>query len=328
MKYLFLAGLFSLTFNIWATGLLQGGISSGGGASIVCYEDDGKVIKSVEMLDSYEASLLYGLNLVNHSTNHLMQLESAIRKTVNYPTLFRELNMMKDHILSIRNFLPHGVVIGNVNDLGTDEPVLMPFDCKLMGVGFYSISNKLSISRTLFEKMTETQKAIFYMHEITYALSRRFSDADTSAEARRLTAYLFSDVDENLQPFINSFVWEKEKFREPIFINSLPQSEVLVKFNYKACEDLISGGTDYCEEVKFDIVCHDGHKIVSRKKLTVSGIGSSILSVVSGYCPAIGVAVEPLLGNTIDWSVELLNEGYSFASWSKNNEFQPVYRIH
>jgi len=80
VKYLFLARLFSLTLNLWAAELLKGGISSGGGASIVCYQDDAKTIRSVEMLDSFEAPFIHGITIKESSVNHLTQLTSAINK--------------------------------------------------------------------------------------------------------------------------------------------------------------------------------------------------------------------------------------------------------
>ena len=207
--------------------LNRGGDSSGGGPSIVCRNPD-KTIVSVSLLDLYEAQILYGLKL-NNSNDTVDHQVSAVSRQL------AELNLFLGYdfdaaITSIRTnvkWFPDGVVINPGSDIGNDHAVPVPNGCTIELVGFYESTGRLVISKTLFDHLSLTEQAAFYVHEALYKIARSRVEAQNSGSTRKLNGYLFaiSQSAEVIKPLLKDFTWEEynsdegsKDFRGPLLI--------------------------------------------------------------------------------------------------------------
>lgn len=323
---------------------LVGGISSGGGASVVCFSDpQRKVIKSVEMLDLFEAPFLYGLNIVESNLPYEVQVQEAIDKTKSMPMVYGELMKMKEHIFSSLKFLGRNVVIRNISDLGDDEPVVVPMDCELIGVGFYSKSGTLFVSDVLFNSMTETQKAGFFIHEITYAVHRALRPAPaqtnrhTSALSREFTANLFADNSSDLASFEREYSWNwyvhSMNLNSPVPVSSLLVLDKSVKENLSLIVSLTSSQVDPKDE--YVVFCHSGKMtedalIVATFKLSLN---NPIVKVrVPKDCQGIGLnySFDIMSGKVTDWSASLQDSAGNLLHHANdsNSFIIPMYLKH
>lgn len=182
MKFLFFSILILLPCSLLANFRMhEGGISSGGGKSVVCYRSDGTV-DSVELLDIWEAKTLHGLNIrdsnrgvkevIDDGLNNLMH--SIYYKSHGGPKiLYNDLREVVDLFLfsgnqnSVRR-------LRNVQLTLTDDSyeAITPTDCEIEQVVRYGNPGDILVNQDLVDKMDSVNVAYLYLHEAFYKILR------------------------------------------------------------------------------------------------------------------------------------------------------------
>jgi hypothetical protein len=171
--------------------------SSGGGPSVVKFDAQGKVA-SAQLLDVFEAPLRYGLNIQNSTKSGDQIIQDAIAKMKNrHGFIGLELEQTIAKILKSTEFLPDGVVMAPGVDIADGVAALIPTGSQLLYVGFYQTNGKLLISKDIYAKLDETNRAALMLHEALYRMERFYHETHSSQNARWLTAILISDADES-----------------------------------------------------------------------------------------------------------------------------------
>ena len=173
---------------------MAGTESSGGGPSVYCANasnPDG----IAQMYDFFEGRVRYGLNIP--TTNSLSKealIEAALTKLeiINYG-IAQDVKSEYENLTKQIKFLPDGILMGPVTDLGNAEAALTPVGCQIVYAGYVEQSGRLSISKNIFKHFTETDKAGLLLHEAIYSLARKATTQDNSRSTRILNSFLFSD---------------------------------------------------------------------------------------------------------------------------------------
>ena len=170
-----------------------GGMSGGGGRAIVCRNAD-RSIRSAELLDLYEARVLFGLTL--------RSAESDLDRELNRSFATLELNLSWDltsdptevaddiqmfHTYS--TFIAYPNVLKSVDD--SEEPVI-PQDCAIEQAAYFYQDQRLLIQKEIWDSFDDLNKSALYVHEMTYFMARAFDDVTNSRTARKYVGYFFS----------------------------------------------------------------------------------------------------------------------------------------
>ncbi len=159
-----------------------GGKDGGGGGVVLC---EGKV----RLLEIAEAEA-EGKPVLESQNSYEVQLDEVIDwvTSIDQQTgqkLAQVLSKVKN-----RSFLKQKVV-NPQPDTGHVWKKAIPKNCRLEWAGYYTDSqDKLEISKDLFDQMSETNKAAFYLHEAIYSVARNRSSEETSLFTRILVAEL------------------------------------------------------------------------------------------------------------------------------------------
>lgn len=150
------------------------GNEGGGGGVVVCRDADGKILNA-ELLDLFEAPLIHGIPISkNDNISYLEQLESRWQFAYAPKYYSHLLIEVTKNIMQNMKFLPDGVILEKPLDIGEDIPRVMKQGCQLEGLGFYTDSGNLLVSKSTFEYLSETDKAAFFLHEAIYFLYREY----------------------------------------------------------------------------------------------------------------------------------------------------------
>lgn len=175
-----------------STGAYAGPSSSGGGPSIICNGPEGKV-QTAQMLDLYEGQIRYGLAIPTLPTPGAAQLQAAFDRLTAYDWFVAsDVQAALVDISSKVAFLPDGVIMAPGVDLGDSYAAVVPDGCELAYAGYYEADGTLRISRTIFDKLDETDKAALFLHEAIYKVARELGEDTDSLATREINAYLFS----------------------------------------------------------------------------------------------------------------------------------------
>lgn len=99
-------------------------------------------------------------------------------------------------------------------DLGKDRPLPMPNGCSIEYVAFYQKNGKLLVSKSIFDKLGNIDKAALYSHEALYKVARFMSSIENSSSTRILNSHRFSDdaSDDQISKLLNDFVWPEFEY--------------------------------------------------------------------------------------------------------------------
>lgn len=170
----------------WAGG---GAGDGGGGNAVVCRDSQGKITKA-ELLDLYEGAVRYNYDLTQDS-DPLHVINRALDRSPNLYARF-QLSEMIQHVLNNHEFLRAGVALNPSADLGKGIGVPVPEGCRLEGVGYYEEDGKLKISRSVYQALSPTDRAAFFLHEAAYALARKSKNQSDSKDSRKYVAAVLS----------------------------------------------------------------------------------------------------------------------------------------
>jgi hypothetical protein len=159
-----------------------------GGQSVVC-RDESRKITSAQLLDFFEAPIMYGQNILdsgesieNQINRVTTKLESAIYRPGAYSDIFKNIN-------TIIRFTPDGVKLKPIDD---SLVVTLPVGCNIEQLAVYVDKNLILIDREIWGKLSPTHQAGLIVHEGIYFDLRRFRETD-SRRTRKIVGHLFSD---------------------------------------------------------------------------------------------------------------------------------------
>ena len=184
--------------------------SSGGGPSLFCPQASIPQ-EVVRLYDFFEGNIRLGLNIpVTNGASKEVQAEWALKKLEALDYAIAQDVRSKYLQMSTRmRYLPDGILMTGVNDLGSGQAPLILANCQLVYAAFYENSGVLSVSRTIFDRFTETEKAALLMHEAIYAVAREQTAQTDSRSTRILNAYLFSSLRQPSQIVLSSLLTMK-----------------------------------------------------------------------------------------------------------------------
>lgn len=168
--------------------LLSGVDSSGGGNAVVCRNTKGR-IKSAEVLDLFEARVLYGLTIPKTAETSVDLAERHIGFAGHLnPLYFMELERDFQRVVKNAKVLPPDIGLRPIDD--SFSPAL-PKNCAIEQLAAYQINNELYIDGEIWQALDETNRAALYIHESIYKAMRSFG-AKNSVRSRKITGYLLS----------------------------------------------------------------------------------------------------------------------------------------
>ena len=183
-----------LTFTSLSTFAGQGGMGSGGGGSVVCRDNAGKIL-TAEVLDLYEGRETYKLEM-RKEIGSLRQEYLRFNRTMN---LVSGLSMPPEELvletidktMDKFNYLPHGLKLELTNDFGEIDFELKP-NCKIEQLAVYhDKQERIDIDTEIWNKLNNINKAALLAHELIYK-SYRSTEEKTSKLTRKVVAMLFS----------------------------------------------------------------------------------------------------------------------------------------
>lgn len=174
-----------------AAALASGGMEGGGGKTVVCRNANGS-IRSVEILDLYEARTVYQLSYNESSVTwkeqgiELMRAAGLeVEGTSTSPSRIYDwyMNAVQNLV-----FLPEGTTLKPIDD---SLEAIIPGDCTLEQTVNYQNDKRILVDGSIWAALSETQKAALMIHEATYRLLRGVGETD-SRRARHFTGYIVS----------------------------------------------------------------------------------------------------------------------------------------
>ena len=162
--------------------------SSGGGKSIACYDSNGS-LRTVELLDHYEARILFGQqNIQNDENNFKKILDNALTKLeptgyslVGIDTAKSRLEEVFKHLV----FIPPNERLEDIDD--DFSQVEIPSNCKKEQLAVYD-KDKVRIDLRLWSLLKPIDQAGLLLHETVYWLERNIKKVRDSRRARRVVA--------------------------------------------------------------------------------------------------------------------------------------------
>lgn len=173
--------------------LFAGAVSGGGGKAIVCRNESNQIL-SAELLDIYEAKLLWGHSIKESTDSYQEQVETALQvlPTSNRGQIVKYLNIVQNRM----KFLPEGTALSPVNDAIL---IAFPKNCTAEQLANYISDQIILIDSEIWNELNATNKAALIMHEAVYASDRSLGSTTDSRRARRIVGQLFS-TETNLEP--------------------------------------------------------------------------------------------------------------------------------
>lgn len=164
--------------------------TSGGGGAAVCRDAQNKII-SAQLLDLYEGSVRFGLDLQRAKVAPKDQILDVLSR-IQSPLLKKLITQSIVDIVDNTVFLPNGVGMASLTDLGSDYAVFAPEGCNIEPVGFYESDGTLKVATSIYNALPKTDRAAFFLHEAIYKLARDLAFKRNSSESRKSVAALFS----------------------------------------------------------------------------------------------------------------------------------------
>ncbi len=173
---------------------IQGVGSSGGGKAVVCRNPKTLQVESAKLLDLYEATHKFGLQLrppQSSMENELFEfLTNYNRSTQDHPAPVTDYDV--DHITqTVPVFQFKKGELADVADVGST--VSLPTGCQLEQLAVYNDdTNKLFVDEEIWDSLDSMNRAALIAHELIYRQQRVEGGQKTSELARRLVGLLFS----------------------------------------------------------------------------------------------------------------------------------------
>lgn len=172
-----------------------GADSSGGGKVVACRNPEGS-LRSVELLDLFEARALYGLEPAAERASVEDYLAEAKLKLEG---IFKDAhNIMNPYVViadarSQMRLLPEGTKLKPLDDA---NEIALPNGCNPEQLAVYRDNALLLVDRELWDALDARNKAALFVHEGIYRWDRETGEgAQNSIYARKITGHLFSQFE-------------------------------------------------------------------------------------------------------------------------------------
>ncbi len=177
----------------------DGAISGGGGKAVVC-RDSEKQIKSVELLDLWEARVIFGRNIPSSNENVdvqvarvFEQMKYAVRPNHSGSEYALDsLRATASWFLEKNNPRVKWLKGMELVDVPDSYEVAKPRDCNIEQLVNFINSTRILVDADLWSHMDKTNQAATIAHESFYDLLRGFSKESNSVRARRVVGYTFA----------------------------------------------------------------------------------------------------------------------------------------
>jgi hypothetical protein len=149
-------------------------------------------LRSVELLDLFEARALYGLDPSperNSVDDYLNDVEKKMRGIYEGAWFTASPFFLITEARSRMRLLPSGTELVNLDDA---EEIALPTGCKTEQLAVYRENALLLINRDLWEALDTRNRAALFVHEGIYRLDRA-TEAKNSIYARKVTGHLFAE---------------------------------------------------------------------------------------------------------------------------------------
>ena len=180
-----------------------GGSDGGGGKGVVCREADGTV-KSVELLDLWEARTIYGRQVLPLTGDFETAFRAAAKRLQNVRFSVSEITGQEDiwfrtaqsllltrHSAAVHHM--RGVSLTLTEDSYEDVRPLETSFCKVEQiVNFKSAPNFTYVNDDLFEKMDLANQVALGLHEVYYNDLREYFGEKNSLRTRRAVGYVMT----------------------------------------------------------------------------------------------------------------------------------------
>jgi hypothetical protein len=196
-RNLLLAGIFAAASVATA---LDGRADGGGGKGVVCRNPDHS-IKSVELLDIWEAKAIHGYNLAPSSGDLQKDIDQAIKKLAEatpFITEWPSQYLIEDMQAIAKKFLTDDKSVVHMRGVRLKETadakeLAQPSGCEIEQiVNYQPLGAPTLMNQDLFETMDETNQAALIVHEAYYTLIRHYTHESNSLRVRRAVGYVFS----------------------------------------------------------------------------------------------------------------------------------------
>lgn len=302
-------------FSVWAN---AGVGSSGGGAAAVCRNGNAEIL-SAQMLDLYEGHVIYGYQYPEQELDADTELRNALSRFDYSPFLkalvIENINRVQESFA----FLPEGVGINTPPDLGADSAVVVPEGCRIEAAGYYQTDGRLLVSRAVYRKLSQRNRAAFILHEALYRIARERSGHKDSALSRRLVAALFSskvdqaELDE-IRRDVFSAPWSAEELNQTGIVLPFNQIEDL-KIEVTINQSLIPAGTSRWIVGQRERVNGQGlWDIATFKTPTETDTDGHLFSSFKPYTVTYDVLNPTLQLDTTGWTFKVILNGQLIAS--------------
>lgn len=182
--------LFTLLSLLILPSLSWGGFETHGGSAVVCKNTDG-TLKSVKLLDSYEAKIRYGLTLFPEDISGEELLARVDETLTPFPFLLTRIKELIPHFYRMMLPVPDGHTFTRIEDI---NPIVMEDGCTIEQLAVYDeVQNVLLYRESLFNKMCRRDQEALFLHEAIFAIARSDRNVTNSTSARHLTAMLISE---------------------------------------------------------------------------------------------------------------------------------------
>jgi len=180
----------------------RGGIGSTGGGFVVVCRDNFQEIKSIQLLDLYEAQLRGKQVLAPISEDPFEEYATYLTKLyrqLNIPEIVRPetIRNFQNEVALLYTFLGKGSILSEVSDSGPLPQ--LPQGCKLeqIAVFHFDQNRRIEVLRELWDKLDSVNQAALFVHEIANYNYRIKSSETTSLLARRFVGDMFSEEELN-----------------------------------------------------------------------------------------------------------------------------------
>ena len=176
---------FGIAFSMTPAAMATGGISEGGGKSVVCRNQSGAVTKA-QLLDLYEGRSFWGLHIPESNEPVNLQIDRAVAK------LNKDLGATLRVVLKEVQMAIHQLGVGDklvaIHD--SFHAIIPP--CAVDQLANFFNPSHIAVDSEIWNQLSLTGKAALMVHEALYYLEREFGLKD-SRHTRRIVAELFSD---------------------------------------------------------------------------------------------------------------------------------------
>src|SRR6185312_14471994 len=113
--------------------------------------------QTAQLLDLYEGQIRYGLTIPSSTDPVQDQIARVLAKLKGYDWfLWSDVTDKLAEVQAKISYLPEGVIMAPGVDLGDSYAALIPDGCELAYVGYYESTGTLRISKTIYDRLSQT----------------------------------------------------------------------------------------------------------------------------------------------------------------------------